>query len=121
MLRPALVLMVCLAGTPALAESYAAIAVDPDAGAYGASIHATKAEAEERATAECKTHGGGKACDEHAWVHNGCLALAMASQKGWGIGLAKTSGDAKAEATKKCVETGGAEAACKPELSFCAD
>ena len=108
-----------LCATPALADSYGAIAVDAAAGAFGASVHSSKDEAERRATAECKANGGGSACDEEIWVHNGCIAFASASKTAWGVGAKGTEADAEAGAMGKCIATGGTEATCKSVIQFC--
>ena len=120
MIRTAILSMFLFAAAPALADSYSAIAVDPDKGAYGASVHATKAEAESRATAECKSHGGGSACNEQVWTHNGCVSLAYASKSAWGVGGKASADSAKEGAVRKCVETGGSKDSCKLVATLCA-
>ncbi|MEQ8344572.1 MAG: DUF4189 domain-containing protein [Sneathiellaceae bacterium] len=112
---------ICLAGTPALADAYAALSFDPEAGAIGMSSHKTKAEAEAGATKECRKEGGGPKCDAHVWVHDGCVSLILASKTAYGIGLAKSEDDAKVHAKDKCIKTGGTEASCKDHFTACAD
>jgi hypothetical protein len=60
-----------------------AIAYSPSAVTHGYAMdYSTQAEAEARALAECSSKGSG--CQAAIWFRNGCGALAIAPNGGWG-------------------------------------
>jgi serine/threonine-protein kinase len=100
---PALALAgVCLAvAQPTLAmadDSYGAIAFSTESGASGHSYnYGSREEAEERALQEC-----GSGCEVVLWFKNGCGALAVGNNNGWGTGWSGSREEAENNALNQC-------------------
>ncbi|GEO83074.1 MULTISPECIES: DUF4189 domain-containing protein [Alphaproteobacteria] len=85
----------------AFADSYGAIAYSPSTRADGWShSFSTRADAERRALRECSNRASG--CRVAIWFKNGCGALAVGQDGGWGSGWGGDRRRAELEAISVC-------------------
>lgn len=86
----------------AAAQSFGAIAYSPATGQWGwARNFTTRAGAQNRALAECRSAARGRSCQVAVWFRNACGSLAI-GPNGWGSGWGNTRARAQAEARGAC-------------------
>ena len=117
-MRIALIAAAILLGAqPASAgDTYGAIAVDPNNGAFGYSTGASdQLEAEGIALANCIAEGDN--CEIAIWFKNGCGAVAAANNGAWGSGWGGNPEIAQNHAIRECQQNGGAN--CSTQVYYC--
>ena len=109
-------------GSAAPGDLYGAIAFSQLGGggyAFGIAWNAQGREAARRsAIEECGRQGGGSGCHEAGWFRNGCGAIAIGDQNGYGTGGGETNAKAESAALSKCRS---ANRNCRVEVSRCVD
>lgn len=82
---------------------YGAIAYSNSTGIYGYSHnYPNRGAAQNRAVAECRAGGGGRACQVVLWFYNACGAIATGGSNGWGAGYAPSRQGASNIAMNYC-------------------
>lgn len=82
-------------------DNYGSIAFSQETGAHGyAYDYATQTEAQDGALAECAKYGGG--CKVASWFRNGCGALAVGDDRGWGADWGNSRNEAENKALQRC-------------------
>ena len=90
-----------LGGTAQAVDYYGAIAFSQTTGAHGyAYDYTTQRQAEINAMAECRKYGRG--CEFATWVRNGCAALAVGNNEGWGGDWGNNRREAENKALSRC-------------------
>jgi hypothetical protein len=106
-------LVACALLAPAAEAAFAAIAYSPsDNGTGWAYNYSTRAAAEREALAQCHSTGG-KSCRGIIWTSNGCAALAITGDGGYGSFWATTRGRAEAGALGECRRVTGRNCSIK--------
>ena len=108
----------CPGSVGPLESHFTSIAVSDSTGAWGDSWSAdSRAEADRAALANCKERATD--CKVDMWAQGECIALAMASDNSWGVGIGDSRASAESDAIGEC--RGVTKEACAIQAHPCSE